>query len=98
MRWPCAAEAQLDAVVRHALARIRSPTPASMQQIDGALLEHAGPHALLDVLSRRASRTTESIPAGAADAQDETRRARADDANLRAHGVSDRAGRYCSSG
>ena len=30
---------------------MRSPTPTSLQQVDGALLEHAGAHALLDVLA-----------------------------------------------
>ena len=30
----------------------RSATPASVEQVDGALLEHAGAHALLDVLAR----------------------------------------------
>ena len=29
----------------------RSPTPVALEQVDGALLQHAGPHALLDVLA-----------------------------------------------
>ena len=49
---PVAAEAQLDALVDHPLA-VQAVGHAGLgQQVDGALLEHARAHPLLDVLAR----------------------------------------------
>ena len=65
MRWPCAVEAQLDAVVDQPFAQQPLADAGLRQQIDRALLEHARPHALFDVLTSRDSRTTDSMPARA---------------------------------
>ena len=46
-----AVEAQLDAVVHEALALEALAHAHLLQQVDGALLEHAGADALLDVLA-----------------------------------------------
>ena len=48
---PPAPEAQLDAVVDERLALQALPDPDPGQQVDGVLLEHARPHALLHVLA-----------------------------------------------
>ena len=44
------AESQLDAVVHQALAPHSIAQAGFIQQVDGALLQHAGPDTLLDVL------------------------------------------------
>ena len=46
-----AGEAQLDAVVDEALALHARAETASVQHVDGALFEHAGAHAILDILA-----------------------------------------------
>ena len=79
-------ETQLDAVMDDALAVSRSADADLRQQIDGSLLEHAGPDALLDVL---AAARLEDDGVDALQVQQvrehETRRPGADDRYLRAH-------------
>ena len=49
MRWRRPVEGQLDAAVGEALAVEPVGEPELPQQLDGRVLEHAGPHAVLDV-------------------------------------------------
>ena len=51
MRWRRAVEGQLDAAVGEALAVEAVGEPEAAQQLDGRVLEHAGPDAVLDVLA-----------------------------------------------
>ena len=83
---PLAVELQLDAVVHEALAAHALAHARGVQQIDGALLEHARADPLLDVLA------TARLEHDRLDAleleqlrQHQPRRAGADDADLRAH-------------
>ena len=64
---------------------MRAPTPDSLEQIDGALLEHAGAHAVLDVVAVAAFEH-DGLDARAMQEmrQHEPRRARTEDADLRA--------------
>ena len=59
---PAPVEAQLEAVVDEALAVQALGDAGGVEQVDRRLLEHAGAHARLDVVARRASSTTDSMP------------------------------------
>ena len=81
---PLAAEAQLDAVVDDALAVEPLAEPHPPQQVDRALLQHAGAHALLDVLARAGLEDHVVDPGLVQELpEDEAGRAGADDADLR---------------
>ena len=64
----------------------RSPTPGLHEQVDGALLEHAGAHALLDVVAAAGleHHRLDALPVQEVREQ-EPGRAGADDPDLRAH-------------
>jgi hypothetical protein len=81
-----AAEAQLDAVLDEALAAQPLVKPQLGEQVDGALLEHAGADALLDVLAVPILKHDRLDPAPVQEVrQQQPRRAAPDDAHLRPH-------------
>src|SRR5207245_699458 len=83
---PLAVELQLDALVDDPLALHALADPRLAQEIGGALLEHARPYALLDVL---AAAVLEDDGVDALEVQQvrerQPGRAGADDPDLRAH-------------
>jgi hypothetical protein len=81
-----AAEAQLDAVLDEALAAQPLVKPQLGEQVNGALLEHAGADALLDVLAVPILKNDRLDPASVQQVrQQKPRRAAPDDTHLRPH-------------
>src|SRR3981189_3985427 len=80
------AEADVERMVDHAVATHARAEPELMDQIDGALLEHAGAHARLDMLAA-AGFEHHAVDALAIEQvrKEQPRRACADDPDLRAH-------------
>ena len=65
---------------------MRSPTPACVEQVDRALLEHAGADALLDVLAAAGLQHDRLDALGLQQLREhQSRRPGADDPDLRAH-------------
>ena len=60
----------------------RAAEPDLAQQLDGRVLQHAGPHPLLDVAAVARSSTTESMPAREEVRQEQAGRAGTDDGHL----------------
>ena len=75
----------------------RSPTPASLEQVDGALLEHAGADARLDVLAAPVLEH-DRLDAGPVEElrEREARRAGADDRDLGARALHDSSSTSCA--
>ena len=95
---PLARELQRDAVVHDALAAHPLADAGGVQQVDGALLQHAGADAGLDVLAA-ASLEHHRLDAGQVQQlrEHEPGRAGADDRDLRAHGAVRRHGERSNS-
>ena len=84
-----AAEAQLDALVDHPLAVQALRHAGLIEQVDGALLEHAGAHAPLDVVARAQLEHDGVDPAQLEQAgEDEPGRPGSDDRDLGLHHAS----------
>ncbi len=79
-------EPQLEAVVDQPLAPQAVGYPGLREQIDRALLEDAGPHPLLDVVAAAVLQhdRVHALP-GQQLGEDQPRRSRSDDRDLRAH-------------
>jgi hypothetical protein len=89
-----AAEAQLDAVLDEALATQPLVEPQLGEQVDGALLEHAGANALLDVLAVPILEDDRLDPAPVQEVrQQKPRRAAPDNTHLRPHADECKGGR-----
>ena len=81
-----AVEAQLEALVHEPLALEPLAQPGGLEQVDRALLEHAGAHALLDVVAAaRLEHDRLDAVAGEQVAEEQAGRPAADDADLGAH-------------
>ena len=87
IRWRTPVEAQIDALVPHAFAAQTIADPRVVHQIDRSLLEHAGAHALDDILLT-AVFDDDGVDTGQMKqvTEHQAGRARADDTDLRASG------------